>query len=93
MTPADGDEVQLLDPKLIQVVFHFKRYMLPTLETKLGSLVGETLILSAVNRLLGFTDESFVRSTSDVQKADYAQSEKMLMMHLEARFAEYVRNR
>lgn len=92
-TPGGADDVELLDPKLVQVILNFKRVILPTLEKKLDSLLGESLIMSAVDRLLGFTSDTFVQSKNDVQKANFAEAEKALMNHLETRFAEYVRNR
>lgn len=93
-TPAsDKKDVQLLDPKLVTLILSFKRTILPTLVGRLGLLLGESLVMSAVDRLLGFTDETFVQAKNEQQKQHFHEAEKALMMHLETRFKEYVRNR
>lgn len=95
-TPAPAEsrkEVELLDPKLITLILSFKKTILPTLADKLGMLLGESLVMSAVDRLLGFTEETFVQAKNDQQKQHFSEAEKALMMHLETRFKEYVRNR
>ncbi|KAF3761021.1 hypothetical protein M406DRAFT_358446 [Cryphonectria parasitica EP155] len=92
-TPEGSREVELLDPKLVNVILSFKKSILPTLAEKLDPLLGESLIMSAVDRLLGFTDDTFVQSKSEQQKQHFAEAEKALMKHLETRFGEYVRNR
>lgn len=90
---SDKKDVQLLDPKLVTLILSFKRTILPTLVGRLGLLLGESLVMSAVDRLLGFTDETFVQAKNEQQKQHFQEAEKALMMHLETRFKEYVRNR
>lgn len=93
-TPADDKkDVELLDPKLVALIMNFKKTILPTLVERLGLLLGESIFLSAVDQLLGFTDESFVQAKNDQQKQHFQEAEKALMMHLETRFKDYVKNR
>lgn len=89
----DKKDVQLLDPKLVTLILSFKKTILPTLVGRLGQLLGESLVISAVDRLLGFTDETFVQAKNEQQKQHFHEAEKALMMHLETRFKEYIRNR
>lgn len=91
--PNDKKDVQLLDPKLVALIMNFKKTILPTLVERLGLLLGESIFLSAVDQLLGFTDESFVQAKNEQQKQHFQEAEKALMMHLETRFKDYVRNR
>lgn len=91
---SDGAKnVELLDPKLVSVILAFKKTILPTLAEKLDSILGETLIMSAVDRMLGFTDETFVIVQTDLQQKNLAEAENALMKHLETRFHEYLRTR
>lgn len=95
-TPAASDSaknVELLDPKLVNVILAFKKTILPTLAEKLDSILGETLIMSAVDRMLGFTDETFVIVQTEQQQKNLAEAENALMKHLETRFHEYLRTR
>lgn len=95
-TPAPPDssqDVELLDPKLVTVILSFKKAILPTLAERLDHLLGESLIMSAVDRLLGFTDDTFVHAKTEQQQKNFAEAEKALMKHLETRIQEYVRTR
>lgn len=92
-TPESSRDVQLLEPKLVELILNFKSSILPTLAGKLNALLGESLIMSAVNRQLGFTDESFVETTTELQKKNFAEAENTLMLHLETRFNQYRRDR
>lgn len=92
--PPDGSQdVDLLDPKLVTVILSFKKAILPTLAERLDHLLGESLIMSAVDRLLGFTDDTFVHAKTEQQQKNFAEAEKALMKHLETRIHEYVRTR
>lgn len=90
---ANGTDVQLLDPKLVNLILSFKKTILPTLVGRLGSLLSESLVMSAVDRLLGFTNDTFVQAKNEQQKQHFEEAERALMMHLETRFKDYVRNR
>lgn len=92
-TPENVRDVQLLEPKLVELILNFKSTILPTLAGKLNELLSESLIMSAVNRQLGFTDESFVETTTELQKKNFAEAENALMSHLETRFNQYRRER
>lgn len=92
-TPETVRDVQLLEPKLVELILNFKSTILPTLAGKLNELLSESLIMSAVNRQLGFTDESFVETTTELQKKNFAEAENALMSHLETRFNQYRRER
>lgn len=92
-TPESVRDVQLLEPKLVELILNFKSTILPTLAGKLNELLSESLIMSAVNRQLGFTDESFVETTTELQKKNFAEAENALMSHLETRFNQYRRER
>lgn len=92
-TPGDSKDVELLDPKLVSVILAFKKAILPTLAEKLDLILGESLIMSAVDRMLGFTDDTFVQVKTEQQQKNLAEAEKTLMKHLETRFHEYLRTR
>lgn len=92
-TPEVVRDVQLLEPKLVELILTFKSSILPTLAGKLNALLGESLIMSAVNRQLGFTDKSFVETTTELQKKNFAEAENTLMLHLENRFTQYRKDR
>lgn len=92
-TPEIVRDVQLLEPKLVELILNFKSTILPTLAGKLNELLSESLIMSAVNRQLGFTDESFVETATELQKKNFAEAENALMSHLETRFNQYRRER
>ncbi|KAJ4395964.1 hypothetical protein N0V93_000180 [Gnomoniopsis smithogilvyi] len=92
-TPESVRDIQLLEPKLVELILNFKSTILPTLAGKLNELLSESLIMSAVNRQLGFTDESFVETTTELQKKNFAEAENALMSHLETRFNQYRRER
>ncbi|CAN8106410.1 unnamed protein product [Discula destructiva] len=92
-TPSGDEAVQLLDPKLVQVVMKFKKSILPTLAVKLNANLAECLILSAVNRKFGLTDNTFVQAKTDQQRKNYEEAERALMQHLETRFNQYRNDR
>lgn len=90
MTPGTPDEnIQILDPKLVEVILAFKMSILPTVANKIGANLTESLILSAVCRKLGFTDDTFVLAGSEQQRKDLADAEKTLMQFVETRFKNY----
>lgn len=92
-TPDASKDAELLDPKLVSVILTFKKAILPTLAEKLDLILGESLIMSAVDRMLGFTDDTFVQVKTEQQQKNLAEAEKALMKHLETRFHEYLRTR
>lgn len=90
---SDNKDVQLLDPKLVTLILSFKTSILPTLVDRLGLLMGESLVVSAANRLMGLTDETFVQAKDEQHKQNLNNAEKTLMTHLETRLKDYARNR
>lgn len=92
-TPDGSKDIELLDPKLVTVILTFKKAILPTLADKLDLILGESLIMSAVDRMLGFMDDTFIHVKTEQQQKNLAEAEKALMKHLETRFHEYMRTR
>lgn len=94
-TPANEDskDVELLDPELVALVVKFKKAILPTLAEKLDPILGESLIMSAVDRMLGFTDDTFVYVNTEQQQKNLKAAEETLMQHIETRFHVYLKDR
>ncbi|KAJ4306173.1 hypothetical protein N0V88_000969 [Collariella sp. IMI 366227] len=69
---------QALHPGLVQALVNFKNNMIKTLEPKMGKLNAERLILSAVDRVLGFADRSTMPGETDVRK-QYDEAEIVLI--------------
>lgn len=92
-TPDDCKDAELLDPKLVAVILAFKKRILPTLAGKLDLNLAESLIMSAVDRMLGFMDDTFIHVKTEQQQKNLAEAETALMKHLETRFHEYMRTR
>ncbi|KAK0745266.1 hypothetical protein B0T21DRAFT_280463 [Apiosordaria backusii] len=75
-------------PELIQRLVGFKNNMLKTLESKVKPLEAEQLVLSAIDRVLGFADKSIMQGT-DAQKKSYELAEKVLMPAVQLQIAEH----
>ncbi|KAK4113935.1 hypothetical protein N656DRAFT_777991 [Canariomyces notabilis] len=61
---------QSLHPGLVQALVNFKDNMTKTLEPRMGKLSSERLILSAVDRVLGFADTSTMPDKERYQEAE-----------------------
>ncbi|KAK3945907.1 hypothetical protein QBC46DRAFT_276746, partial [Diplogelasinospora grovesii] len=69
---------QSLHPGLVSALVNFKNSMIKTLESKLGPLESERLVLSAVDRVLGFADHSTTQG-SEAEKREYDNAETVLI--------------
>ena len=69
---------QSLHPGLVQALVNFKNTMTKTLEPRMGKLNAERLILSAVDRVLGFADKSTMPG-SEADKKQYDEAENVLI--------------
>ncbi|KAK4200677.1 hypothetical protein QBC40DRAFT_279519 [Triangularia verruculosa] len=65
-------------PKLIERLVAFKSKMMETLVKRMKPIEAEQLILSAIDRVLGFTEKSIMQGTED-QKKSYELAEGVLM--------------
>lgn len=93
-TPApDANNAQLLDPKLVEVIQSYKRLSQQVLIPQLGQPLAEILVMSAVNRVLGFTTESIVPPTSPTQKGGLMEAEDALINSLRPRVDAYLRQK
>lgn len=98
-TPAPGtpapnvNSVQLLDPKLVEVIRQYKELSRQVLTPKVGLLQAEILVMSAVNRVLGFTTETIVLQTAQTAKLGLKEAEDALISSLKPRIDAYLRNK
>lgn len=98
--PASGSpatvapkDVQLLDPKLVELVQQYKKLSMEIIIPRVGTARGEILIMSAINRVLGFTDESIMSYKGEKNKEHLVDAEKALMQSLKHRIDTYLRCR
>lgn len=89
-TPKD---VQLLDPKLVELVQQYKKLSMEIIIPRVGAARGEILIMSAINRVLGFTEESIMSYKGEKNKEHLVDAEKALMQSLKHRIDTYLRCR
>ncbi|KAJ0107135.1 hypothetical protein J7T55_014665 [Diaporthe amygdali] len=98
-TPAPGTpvpastDVQLLDPSLIDVIQQYKRLSQQVLIPKVGQLQAEILVMSAVNRVLEFTDDTIIPRTAVSTKLGLKEAEDALINSLRPRIDTYLRNK
>lgn len=93
-TPApDANDVQLLDPKLVEVIQQYKNLSQQVLTPQVGKLQAEILVMSAVNRVLGFTTETIVPHTDKNQRLGLREAEDALINSLRPRIDTYLRNK
>lgn len=94
-TPVAGapKDVQLLDPKLVELVQQYKKLSMDIIIPRVGPARGEILIMSAINRVLGFTDESIMSYKGEKNKEHLVDAEKALMQSLKHRIDTYLRCR
>ncbi|KAJ9141754.1 Forkhead domain-containing protein [Pleurostoma richardsiae] len=81
---------QFLDPRLVAVVLRFKSSMVDILKGKLGQQKSEALVLSAIDRVLGFTERSMMHTESETERKEFADAENVLMGGMRQRIDEYV---
>ncbi|KAL2257172.1 hypothetical protein VTK26DRAFT_558 [Humicola hyalothermophila] len=79
-----------LHPELVQTLVKFKNSMNNTLEPRMGKLNAERLILSAVDRVLGFADRSTMPGT-EAEKQQYDEAETVLIQAIKRTIADYQR--
>jgi hypothetical protein len=87
---ATAAEPLTLPAGLLAVVRRFKERWLGILEKKIGPLRADALLLSAVDRCLGFVDRSVVDIGAG-QKKEMESAEDLLCRELKAMLAEYQR--
>jgi hypothetical protein len=85
--------VQLLDPKLVELVQQYKKLSMEIIIPRVGAARGEILIMSAINRVLGFTEESIMSYKGEKNKEHLVDAEKALMQSLKHRIDTYLRCR
>ncbi|KAK3684891.1 hypothetical protein B0T22DRAFT_428231 [Podospora appendiculata] len=73
---------QHLHPGLVSGLLQFKTKMAKTLDPKLGQLKAERLIMSAIDRVLGFSDQSTAQAT-EAEKKEFDNAENVLMKAIE----------
>ncbi|KAL2173201.1 uncharacterized protein P884DRAFT_265263 [Thermothelomyces heterothallicus CBS 202.75] len=81
---------QSLHPGLVQALNNFKGNMIKTLEPKMGKLNAERLILSAIDRVLGFADRSTMPGP-DTEKKQYDEAENVLIVAIQRVVTEHQR--
>ncbi|KAK3900290.1 hypothetical protein C8A05DRAFT_36073 [Staphylotrichum tortipilum] len=81
---------QALHPGLVQALGNFKNNMIKTLEPKMGKLNAERLILSAVDRVLGFADRSTMPG-ADSDKKQFDEAENVLISAIQRVVTEHQR--
>jgi hypothetical protein len=81
---------QSLHPGLLQALGNFKSNMIKTLEPKMGKLNAERLILSAVDRVLGFSDRSTMPGP-DADKKQFDEAENVLISAIQRVVTEHQR--
>ncbi|KAG7288606.1 hypothetical protein NEMBOFW57_004960 [Staphylotrichum longicolle] len=81
---------QSLHPGLVQTLGNFKNNMIRTLEPKMGKLNAERLILSAVDRVLGFADRSTMPGPES-DKKQYDEAENVLISAIQRVVTEHQR--
>jgi hypothetical protein len=81
---------QSLHPGLVQTLGNFKNNMIKTLEPKMGKLNAERLILSAVDRVLGFADRSTMPG-SESDRKQYDEAENVLISAIQRVVTEHQR--
>ncbi|KAL2148678.1 hypothetical protein VTH82DRAFT_1825 [Thermothelomyces myriococcoides] len=79
-----------LHPGLVQALNNFKGNMIKTLEPKMGKLNAERLILSAIDRVLGFSDRSTMPGP-DAEKKQYDEAENVLIAAIQRVVTEHQR--
>ncbi|ROW13370.1 hypothetical protein VPNG_05535 [Cytospora leucostoma] len=92
-TTGASKDVQLLDPKLVELVQQYKKLSMEIIIPRVGLARGEILIMSAINRVLGFTDESIMSYKGEKNKEHLVEAEKALMQSLKHRIDTYLRCR
>ncbi|ROV87175.1 hypothetical protein VMCG_10661 [Cytospora schulzeri] len=90
---SNNADVQLLDPKLVELVQQYKKLSMDIIIPRVGAARGEILIMSAINRVLGFTEESIMSYKGEKNKEHLVEAEKALMQSLKHRIDTYLRCR
>ena len=81
---------QSLHPGLVQALVNFKSSMTKTLEPRMGKLNSERLILSAVDRVLGFADRSTMPGP-EADRKQYDEAETVLIPAIKRVVSEHQR--
>jgi hypothetical protein len=80
----------VLAPELVKVLTGFKTKWVDTLGTKLGKPKAEALLLSAIDRFLGFSERTSLQG-SENEKKEYETAENMLIPQLRREVSNYQR--
>ena len=81
-------ENQAIHPSLLQALIKFKTTMIRTLEPSLGSLKSERLILSAIDRVLGFAEKTTMHGT-EAEMSEYVKAEGVLIPVIQKMVTEH----
>ncbi|KAK3325479.1 hypothetical protein B0H66DRAFT_125250 [Apodospora peruviana] len=68
-----------IHPDLLKELLTLKSTISKTLEKELGAPKSECLMLSAINRALGFVDESITRPGTEAEKQQFEKAENVLL--------------
>jgi hypothetical protein len=79
---------QALQPNLLQALISFKTSMIKTLERSLGPLKSERLILSAIDRVLGFAESTTMKGT-EAEMSEYLKAENVLIPAIQKMVTEH----
>ncbi|KAK0614157.1 hypothetical protein B0T14DRAFT_570124 [Immersiella caudata] len=81
-------ENQALQPNLLQALISFKTSMIKALEPSLGPLKSERLILSAIDRVLGFAESTNMKGT-EAEMSEYLKAENVLIPAIQKMVTEH----
>jgi len=83
---------QILDPKLVEILGNFKAKWVDELKLTPFRQKSESLLLSAIDQVLGFTDRSMMHPVNDHEKKEFDDAEKLLMPLIRKKVEEYQRS-
>jgi hypothetical protein len=90
--PGAASEAHILHPALLQTLLKFKASLGETMKASMGELPAEALMLSAMDRVLGFADKSTTQPSDDNQRKEWESAEIILMQHLRKQVNECQRS-
>jgi len=82
---------RVLEPKLVEVLTAFKTQWVTTLKGNLGQEKSEALLLSVLDRGLGFTEVSIMHPGSAAEKKEFEDAENLLVPLVKRHIEEYQR--
>ncbi len=83
---------RVLDPKLVEILTLFKTNWINTLKSTLGHQKSECLLLSAIDRGLGFTEKSIMHPANEMEKKEFEEAEGVLVPLVRKLVEDYQRS-